>query len=217
MTSGYSTEDRKSSKTKQSRWFTILYIWQQLSISRLCPRVCQPSSRLQSLYDFVHWKVFLSHFAAHTHLVTVYLYPIRSTYPSCYSIFVPNGQYIPILLQYICAQREVWQVPKRGFWRYCNCTDDTVTDDTVTVLEFRNERNERSEGDIHARYSSHFRLTGKQRPLPQLRPYLQLENPIRLLHTLTLQRTPESKKCERECSQVNLNDSVKRFNVCCTA
>ena len=27
--------------------------------------------------------------------------PLRSTYPSCYSIFVPNWQYIPILLQLV--------------------------------------------------------------------------------------------------------------------
>ena len=137
-------------------------------------------------------------------------------------ICIPNGQYTPILLQfcthivtvYLCAKRSIAGSQERFLH------DNTVTDDTVTVLEFRNERNERSiasEGDIRARFSSHFRLTGKQRPLPQLRPYLQLENPTRLLHTLTLQRTPESKKCERECSQVNLNDSVKRFNVCCTA
>ena len=33
-------------------------------------------------------------------------------------------------------------------------------------------------------YLRHFRLTGKQRPLPQLHPYLQLESPTRHLHTL---------------------------------
>ena len=53
-----------------------------------------------------------------------------------------------------------------------------------TILEFLgwNEQSKRRRHSTH--YLRHFRLTGIQHPLPQLRPYLQLETPTRLLYML---------------------------------
>ena len=104
-------------------------------------------------------------------------------------------QNVSIVTVTVCAKRsrEVWQVPQERFLviLYWNSSAKRAKQAKTTVT----------------RYSRHFCLTGKQRPLPQLRPYLQLEN-------ATLQQTPESKKFEREYCQVNWNDLVKRFNVC---